>query len=204
MTTVASIEQLEALYDQPPVEHSISKVLDRLNPEYRRVIEASPFFALATVGPEGMDCSPRGDRASAVHIVDDATVHIPDRRGNNRLDSLRNIVVDGRLALLFLVPGVSECLRINGNATLSADVGLRTRYRVGGNEPKSVIVVTVGSVYFQCARAIRRSELWNPARHVDPATVPTAGQMTKAASTGNFDAETYDAELADRQAKTLY
>lgn len=201
---IDSIAELEALYDTPPVSNSVSKVLDRVNAEYQRFIEASPFFALATIGPDGMDCSPRGDAGTAVSIVDPSTVHIPDRRGNNRLDSLRNIVSDGRVALLFLVPGVTECLRINGTSILSTDPELCARYVVAGNEPRSVIVVTVDSVYFQCARAIKRSELWNPERHIDPATVPTAGQMTKAASTGYFDAETYDAELADRQAKSLY
>ncbi len=204
MSIVASIDELETIYPTPPVANSISKVLDHINDDYRRFIEASPFFALATIGPEGMDCSPRGDAGSAVAIVDERTVHIPDRRGNNRLDSLRNIVVDGRVALLFLVPGVDECLRINGTATLQTGHELLSRYEVGGNQPRTVIVVTVDSVYFQCARAIKRSELWNPDRHVDRANVPSAGQMTKAASSGFFDAETYDAELAERQAKTLY
>lgn len=204
MTRVSSIEQLEALYDAPPVQNSVSKVLNHVNDEYRRFIDRSPFFALATIGPEGMDCSARGDRGSAVHIAGPSTVHIPDRRGNNRLDSLRNVVVDGRVALLFLVPGVTECLRINGRAHLTTDPELLVGYAVEDNQPRTVIVVTVGEVYFQCARAIKRSELWNPDRHVDPATVPSAGQMTKAASVGHFDAETYDAELADRQAKTLY
>lgn len=201
---ISSIAELEALYNPAPVIHSLSKEADHINDTYRRFIEASPFFALATIGPEGMDCSPRGDAGSAVIVVDPTTVHIPDRRGNNRLDSLRNIVSDGRVALLFLVPGVGECLRINGTAVLHAAPDLCDRYAVDGKPPRSVIEVTVEAVYFQCARAIKRSELWNPESHVDPASVPSAGQMTKAAGDGSFDAETYDDELADRQAKTLY
>lgn len=204
ISSIGSIAELEALYDTPPVAASVSKMSGHINDEYRRFIEASPFFALATIGPDGMDCSPRGDAGSAVVVADPTTVHIPDRRGNNRLDSLRNIVSDGRLALLFLVPGVSECLRINGTSILTTDAALCDRYMVDDKRPRSVIVVTVGEVYFQCARAIKRSELWNPQRHVDPSSVPSAGQMTKAASSGYFDAETYDAELADRQARTLY
>lgn len=201
--SVDSIEELEALYGTPP-EGSLLKEISHLTAEYRRWLEAAPFFALATIGPEGMDCSPRGDAGAAVTIVDDRTLHVADRRGNNRLDSLRNIVRDGRIAMLFLLPGVTECLRVNGSARLTADPELRSRYAVDGKEPATVIVVTIETVYFQCARAVKRSRLWDPDARVDPATVPTAGQMTRGARAPDFDAESYDAALAERQARTLW
>lgn len=204
ITTVAELEDCYELADRPPPAGAIEKVSDHLTEPYRRWIEASPFLALATVGDGGLDCSPRGDQGSAVTVVDDRTIHIPDRRGNNRLDSLRNIVLDGRVALLFLVPGATECLRINGTAVLDRDPSLLSSYAVAERQPRSVIVVTIGEVYFQCARAIKRSGLWDPSGHAPPDDLPTAGQMTKAAGASDFDAERYDAALADRQAATLY
>ncbi len=200
---VETIDQLDALYGQPP-EGSLLKEIDHLSDEYRRWLEAAPFVALATIGPEGMDCTPRGDRDQAVFVDNERTLHLPDRRGNNRLDSLRNIVRDGRVGLLFLLPGVSECLRVNGTAVVTTDVGLRSRYAVEGKEPATVIVISVQTVYFQCARAIKRSALWDPATRTDPGLVPTAGQMTKGARASDFDAESYDAALQDRQASSLY
>jgi uncharacterized protein len=199
---IASIAQLEALYgDINPV--SLRKELPRLSQPYQRMIETAPFCAVATTGPGGLDCSPRGDGPGFVHTLNDTTVALPDRRGNNRLDTLRNIIADPKIALLFLIPGVNETLRINGRAVISTAPDLISRFAVGQTLPKSVILVSIDSVYFQCARALIRSNLWDPSARIDRSTVPTAGQMTKAADT-SFDGDTYDASLSERQKATLY
>ncbi len=203
MTTIGSVEELEALYGLPG-ETSLVKELDRLIPEYVAYIEASPFVALATVGPEGLDCSPRGDLAGFVEVKDERTLLMPDRRGNNRTDSLRNIVRDGRVGLLFLVPGSGTTLRVNGRAVLSADAALCASMTVDGHAPRTVAVITVDAVYFQCARAIVRSQLWNPERHVDPATLPTPGQILQATSQARIDGKAYDDEWPERAAKSMW
>ena len=167
------------------------------------MIEASPFFALATVGQDGLDCTPRGDNGQAVHILDATTIAIPDRRGNNRLDTLRNLVEDPRCALLFLIPGVNECIRINGTAEITTDPKLISDLTHEGKAPVTVIKVTIGELYFQCARAIIRSGIWKPEIQVERKSLPSAGEMTKSAYL-EFDAKTYDAALPARQAKTLY
>src|SRR5450756_1195430 len=166
MTVIATIEQLEAIYGQPG-EASTVKVADRITPSYRLLIDKSPFAALATCGPEGLDCSPRGDLAGFVRVHDDKTLMMPDRRGNNRADSLRNIIRDPRVALLFLIPGVGETLRVNGTAVISTDPALIERFPFRGTLPRTVIVVTAERVYFQCPKALVRSELWNPDKRVD-------------------------------------
>src|ERR1700748_3056719 len=176
MSVIATIEQLEAIYGVPGPASTV-KVADRVTPLYRILIEKSPFAALATAGPEGLDCSPRGDLPGFVRIHDDKTLMMPDRRGNNRVDSLRNVVRDPRVALLFLIPGSGSTLRVNGRAHVSTDADLLASFAVDGQAPRSVIVVTVGEVYFQCARAIVRSDLWNPDKHVDPKALPTPGQI---------------------------
>lgn len=156
---IDTIDGLEALYGSPRKE-SVRKETDHLTTEYRAWLESSPFFALATIGPDGIDCSPRGDVDRAVTVVDAYTLHIPDRRGNNRLDSLRNIVNDGRVGLLFLTPGVPECLRLNGTASLTADPELCDRYRLDGRSPATVIAVQIATVFLQSTRAVKRSGLW--------------------------------------------
>ena len=161
MSIVGTIEQLEAIYGYPN-DASTVKVADRVTPSYRTLMDNSPFVALATVGPEGMDCSPRGDLPGFVRIHDEKTLMMPDRRGNNRCDSLRNIVRDPRVALLFLIPGSGSTLRVNGCAHVSADPDLLASFKMDGKAPRTVIVMTVEEVYFQCARAIGRSDLWNP------------------------------------------
>ena len=166
MSVIRSVEELDALYGQP-VEAAIVKEVDRITPEYRRLIEASPFFALATAGPEGLDCSPRGDLPGFVRIVDERTLMIADRRGNNRVDSLRNVLADPRVGVLFLLPGLGETLRVNGTAAVSVDPALLDRFAVAGKPPRTVLVVRVSEVFFQCSRAVLRAGLWNPARHVD-------------------------------------
>ena len=203
MTIITTIEALEALYGQPG-ETSTVKEADWLTPQYRSLMEASPFVALATAGPEGLDCSPRGDAGQAVRIVDDRTVMMPDRRGNNRCDSLRNIVRDERVALLFLIPGSGTTLRLNGTAQLSVDPDLLASFAVKGQAPRSVIVIAVQRVYFQCARAIVRSELWNPARHVDPASLPTPGDILAVMSQARVGGRAYDEEWPERAAKTMW
>jgi len=200
---ISSIADLEALYGQP-AEASILKETDRIVPEYRAFIEAAPFVALATCGPEGLDCSPRGDGPGFVRIKDDRTLLMPDRRGNNRIDSLRNIVRDPRVALLFLIPGIGETIRVNGRAMITVDPALLESFTVDGKAPKSVIEITVETIYFQCARAILRSELWNPQKHVMRSTLPSAGRILASLSADRFDGDAYDKALPERQRTTLY
>jgi PPOX class probable FMN-dependent enzyme len=202
--SITSLAALEALYDQSPAEASILKETDRVVPVYRALIEASPFAALATRGPEGLDCSPRGDGPGFIRVRDDRTLLLPDRRGNNRIDSLRNIVRDRQVALLFLIPGLGETLRVNGRATISVEPALLESFSVDGKAPKSVLVIAVEAVYFQCARAIVRSDLWNPHKHVARSALPSAGQILAALSRSGFDGEAYDRALPERQRATLY
>jgi PPOX class probable FMN-dependent enzyme len=203
MSTIRTIEELEALYGAPH-EPSLTKEVDRIIPQYAAFIEASPFVALATCGPEGLDCSPRGDLAGFVRINDERTLMMPDRHGNNRTDSLKNIVRDPQVALLFLIPGSGITLRVNGRARVSVDPDLCGSFTVDGKPPRSVVIVVVGSVYFQCARAIVRSDLWNPEKHVDPKALPTPGKILAATSKSAIDGEAYDSEWPERTVKTLW
>jgi PPOX class probable FMN-dependent enzyme len=202
--TITTLEQLESIYGRP-AESSIIKEVTRLTPEYRKLIEASPFAALATAGPDGLDCSPRGDAVgSLVRIADDSTLLLPDRRGNNRIDSLRNILQDPRVGLLFLIPGSGTTLRVNGRATLTADPALLRSFAVDDQLPRCVITVHIDTVFFQCARAIVRSDLWNPAKHADPASLPTPGQILARLSGDKVDAATYDRQWPERARKSLW
>jgi len=203
MPVVATIEQLEAIYGQTN-DASTVKVADRVTPSYRVMIEKSPFAALATAGPEGLDCSPRGDLAGFVRIHDEKTLMMPDRRGNNRIDSLRNIVRDPRVALLFLIPGCGNTLRVNGRAHLAVDAQLLASFAVDGKAPRTVIVMTVDEIYFQCARAIVRSDLWNPDRRIDPKSLPTPGQILAEMSSGRVGGEEYDRAWPDRARQTMW
>ena len=204
MSIVTTVEQLEALYTPAPVAASTTKVAQRMTPEYRRLIEASPFAALATVGPEGIDCSPRGDQPGFVRIHDDQTLMMPDRRGNNRIDSLRNIVRDPRVAFLFFLPGSGTTFRANGRAHLSIAPDLLASFEVEGKAPRSVIVMTIDELYFQCARAIIRSELWNPARHIDTTTLPTPGQILASMTENQVGGEAYDKAWPERAKQTMW
>jgi PPOX class probable FMN-dependent enzyme len=203
MTVITSTDELDALYGQP-AEASIAKEVDRVTPDYRTLIEASPFAVLATSGPEGLDCSPRGDQPGFVRVVDVRTLMLPDRRGNNRTDSLRNIVRDPRVALLFMIPGSGTTLRVNGRAHLETDLELLESFAVDGKTPRSVIVISVDAVYFQCARAIIRSDLWNPKKHVSPACIPTAGQILAALSESRLGGEEYDRAWPERAKQSLW
>ena len=200
ITTEAELEHLYGEASEP----SRVKELDRIIPEYARFIEATPFLVLATSGPDGLDCSPRGDPAGFVRIADDRTLLIPDRRGNNRIDSLRNIVRDPRVALLFLVPGVRETIRVNGRAAISTDPGLCGSFLMEGKAPRSVLAVTVESVYFQCSKAVVRSRLWDPAVQVERRSLPSAGDILAACSAGRVGGEAYDLAYPERLKATIY
>ncbi|QWG11148.1 pyridoxamine 5'-phosphate oxidase family protein [Bradyrhizobium sediminis] len=203
MPMIATIEQLEAIYGQPN-EASTVKVANRITPPYRMLIHKSPFAALATCGPEGLDCSPRGDLPGFVRVHDEKTLMMPDRRGNNRVDSLRNIVRDPRVALLFLIPGSGSTLRVNGRAQLSAEAGLLASFGIDGKAPRTVIVMTVDEVYFQCARAIVRSDLWNPDKRIDPKSLPTPGQILAEMSDNRVGGEDYDRAWPERARQSLW
>ena len=175
-----------------------------ITPDYAALIAASPFAVLATSGPEGLDCSPRGDRPGFVRVADPRTLILPDRRGNNRIDSLRNVVRDPRVALLFLIPGSGTTFRVNGTAVISADPDLLDSFRVDGHAPRTALVITVEAAYFQCARAIIRSRLWEPEARVDLAELPSPGAILAALTAGEVGGQTYDAEWPARAAKTMW
>lgn len=206
MTVIATVAQLEEIYGRfdDIGESSTAKVADWITPSYRRLIEASPFAALATMGPEGLDCSPRGDLPGFVRIHDDRTLMLPDRRGNNRVDSLRNIVRNPRVALLFLIPGSGTTLRVNGHAHVAADPALLASFMVDGKAPRTVVVMTVEEIYFQCARAIVRSALWNPDSRVDPASLPTPGQILAEMSDNRVGGVDYDKAWPERARQTMW
>lgn len=203
MTLVTTIEQLEAIYGAPGKASTV-KVSDRVTPAYRSMMDKSPFVALATCGPEGLDCSPRGDAPGFVRVHDEKTLMMPDRRGNNRCDSLRNIVRDPRIALLYLIPGSGSTLRVNGRAHLSADPALLESFKTEGKVPRTVIVMSVEEIYFQCARAIVRSHLWDAEKHVDPASLPTPGQILAGMSDNTVGGEQYDREWPERARQTMW
>ena len=203
MPIITTVEELEALYGQP-LEASLIKEVDHVTPQYRALMDASPFAVLATSGPEGLDCSPRGDQPGFVRVVDPKTLMLPDRRGNNRTDSLRNIIRDSRMALLFLIPGSGTTLRVNGRAHLSTDADVLNSFAVDGKPPRSVVVIHVDSVYFQCARAIVRSDLWNPEKHVEATCLPTAGQILAALTESRVGGEEYDRAWPERARQTLW
>ena len=200
---IDDLATLAALYGTPS-ETSVRKETDHLHPHYRALIEASPFVALASSGPEGLDVSPRGDAPGFVVAPDAHTLWLPDRRGNNRTDTLRNVLRDPRVALLFLVPGVGETLRVNGRAHLSIAPELLARFAVDGQPPRSVLVVEVEAVYFQCARALVRSALWDASRHVARASLPSPGQMLAALTNDEIDGSAYDRALPARVKASLY
>ncbi|RYF59565.1 MAG: pyridoxamine 5'-phosphate oxidase family protein [Comamonadaceae bacterium] len=200
---IDSLPRLEALMGQPS-EASTRKEVPFVHPAYRAMIEASPFAMLATSGPGGLDASPRGDPAGFIQVQDDKTLLLPERRGNNRADSLRNILTDTRVALLFLIPGVGETLRVNGRARISVAPDLLARFVVNGQPPICVIVIDVETVYFQCARAILRAGLWNAVAPGTPRRVPTPGSILASIAHDAFDGATYDKELPARQQATLY
>ncbi|SDB72020.1 pyridoxamine 5'-phosphate oxidase family protein [Belnapia rosea] len=206
MAAITSMAELEAIYGSLDSvgEASMAKVADHVTPAYRRFIEAAPFLALATAGPEGLDCSPRGDRPGFVRIADPRTLLLPDRHGNNRIDSLRNLVRDPRVGLMFLIPGSGNALRINGRAEIETDPGLLATFAVEGRAPRTVLVIRVGEVYFQCARAIIRAGLWDAGSQVDPRSLPTPGAILAEMSEGRVGGAAYDAAWPARARDSLW
>ena len=200
---ITSEAQLEALYG-PKLPASIMKELDYINDIYRKMIELAPFVAVATGGPEGLDCSPKGDAPGFVHVLDNKTLAIPDRPGNNRLDSFRNLLRDPRIAILFLIPGVGETLRVNGRASLTTDPELMQRFAVNGMLPRCVLLVHVESIYFHCSKAVVRSKLWDPSVQNDRKVLPSTGQMVAELSKGKIDGEAYDREAPEKIKAMLY
>lgn len=203
MDYVENISQLEGIYGKPG-QTSLIKEIPHVIPQYAAFIEASAFCMMATCGEEGMDCSPRGDFPGFVRVQDERTLLIPDRRGNNRIDSLRNIVETGKIALCFMVPGSRNCLRVNGQAKISLDSDLRKSFAVDDKQPRSIIVVKTDAIYFQCGRAIVRSNLWDISARVDPAKLPTPGQILQFLSKSDFDGAGYDQGWNKRAAETLW
>jgi PPOX class probable FMN-dependent enzyme len=200
MTFIETLDDLARHYGRPVAAARV-KVTSRLTPAYRRWLEASRFCILASVGPEGTDASPRGDDGPVVRVVDTATLWLPDWRGNDRIDSLRNIVADGRVSLLFMVAGSANVLRVNGTARLSADASLRAAFARDGAQPRTVAVIAIAEVYFQCARAVLRAGLWQtPA----PEGLPSPGEMLRDATEGRFDGAAYDADWPGRAARTMW
>ncbi|HRF07528.1 MAG TPA: pyridoxamine 5'-phosphate oxidase family protein [Xanthobacteraceae bacterium] len=202
MSLLTSPEALRAVYGEPHAR-SVAKEITFLNAPYQAFVRASPFVILASSGPDGIDCSPKGDAAGFVQIIDERTLAIPDRPGNNRIDNLLNIVGDPRVSLLFIVPGVGETLRVNGRAQISVDPELLQRFAVGNKLPRSVLLISVERAYFHCSKAVARSQLWDPAHHLPRGALPSAGDMIAAVSEG-FDAQTYDRELPERVKNSLY
>ncbi|MCF6272228.1 MAG: pyridoxamine 5'-phosphate oxidase family protein [Rhodobacteraceae bacterium] len=197
---IETIEELEALYGTPKAP-SLAKVATEITPCYRAHIEASPFVALATVGPEGTDCTPRGDQGQVVFFEDNHTLALPDWRGNDRLDSLRNIVRDGRVSLMFMAPGSMMIVRVNGTAKILADEKMLEKYGKPGKLPRTVMLISIRELYFQCARALMRADLWGGAKAPD---LPTAGDILAEMTSGEVEGKEYDKTWPERAAKTLW
>ena len=200
---IADVATLEALYGHPSGA-AVEKEVSYIHPHYRKMIEASPFVVLATSGPGGVDTSPRGDEPGFVVVEDEKTVLIPDRRGNNRADSLRNIISNPYVALLFLIPGVGETLRVNGRAIVSTAPTLLERFDVAGKLPRSVIVVSVDTVFFQCSRAVWRAKLWDAESRLDRKSLPSTGTIIGDISQSRIDPAKYDDGLYERLKSSLY
>ncbi len=200
---VRTIEELQALYGAV-ASPSVIKEVDHIHPIYRPFIETAPFAVLATTGPRGLDATPRGDPAGFVHIEDGKTLILPDRRGNNRIDSLRNIIADPRVALLFMVPGIGETLRVNGTAEILAGADQLARFAIAGHTPQTILRITVSSVFFQCSRAVIRAGLWKQNSQVSRDALPSAGAILRTLSQAEIDGDAYDRALPRRIVDTLY
>ena len=192
---------LETIYGTPGAT-SLRKVADRLTPDYAAFIARSRFCVLTTVGPEGTDGSPRGDDCPVVQASDDRHLALPDWRGNDRIDSLRNILRDGRVSLMFLVRGSGNAIRVNGTARITDDADLRQSLSRQDKLPRSVIVIQIAEIYFQCARAVIRAGLWSGVD--DSAGLPTPGQILANMTEGRVGGADYDAEWPGRAAATMW
>ena len=202
MTIIRTVEELKAIYDGTS-EASIAKVTRALTAEYRQMIEASPFLALATVAPEGMDCSPRGDKGGVVRVADDRTILFPDWRGNNRVDSFGNIMSAPGVGLVFMVPGIPETLRVNGKGRATRDAALLAPSTMQERAPVTGIIVEVEEAYFHCGKALIRSKLWDPATQVPRHTFPTLGRII-ADQTKAVDGDEADRNLEEAYRLRLY
>ncbi|MCB1515465.1 MAG: pyridoxamine 5'-phosphate oxidase family protein [Hyphomicrobiaceae bacterium] len=200
---ITTLQELEMIYGAPRPQ-SLLKEVGQLTPEYRVWIEASPFVIMASAGEGGLDCTPRGDAGAVVHVLDDKTLLLPDRPGNNRIDTLRNLIQDPRVGLLFLSPGRDEAIRVNGRAVISVDPAHLQQGQMAGKLPRTALLISIDSVYFQCARAIRRSQLWAPRSSKELAALPSIGDMLQSVSQGAVDGANYDAELEQRINTSLY
>jgi PPOX class probable FMN-dependent enzyme len=203
MQRISTLEELDALYGTP-TPAAIAKEIDYISPHYQAFIDKAPFVVVATVGPEGLDCSPRGDPAGFVRVRDSRTVLIPDRRGNNRIDSLRNLVRDPRISLLFLIPGIGQSLRINGRADIVTEPELLASFAMAGKLPKSVLVVGVERIYFQCPKALIRSRLWSQEAQIARSALPSTGEILESLSRGAIDGAAYDRAYPQRLKETIY
>jgi PPOX class probable FMN-dependent enzyme len=203
MHRITTQKQLDALYGKP-VEAAVTKEIDYISDHYKAFIDKAPFVVVATVGPEGLDCSPRGDPPGFARVRDAKTVLIPDRRGNNRVDTLRNLVRDDRISLLFLIPGIGNTLRINGRAEISADPELCGSFAERGKAPRTVLVVAAERVYFQCPKALVRARLWSADAQIARSELPSTGEILEALTKGAFDGAAYDAAYPKRLEETIY
>jgi len=203
MHRITTLDQLDRLYGEP-VPAAIIKEIDYISDHYKAFIDKSPFVVVATVSPDGLDCSPRGDPAGFVRVRDRKTVLIPDRRGNNRIDTLRNIVRDPRISLLFMIPGIGNTLRINGHAEICADPDLLATFSFKGKTPRTVLIVTVERIYTQCPKALVRSRLWSQDAQIARSELPSAGEMLESLSKGAIDGAQYDQAYPQRLKETIY
>lgn len=199
---IVNIEELEALYKDPS-KLALAKEIDYINDSYQKFIEASPYCILSTYGEKGIDCTPRGDPAGFVRVIDKKTILLPDRKGNNRIDSLRNILLNSQVGLIFLVPNVGETIRVAGHAEILVDEELNASFAIKGKPALSVLKITVDKIYFHCGKSSMRSKLWKPETHPDRKSVPSAGQMGKEIDR-SFDGDAYDKALPERYKATLY
>ena len=199
---VSTVEQLENLFGTPHTQ-SMIKEIDYISEDYARFIEKAPFLVMASSGPGGLDTSPRGDPAGFVRIHDAKTLLIPDRRGNNRIDTLRNLVTDPRISLIFLIPGVGETLRVNGTAKIIVDEELCQSFAMQNKKANCVIAVKTEQVYFQCQKALVRSKLWDPSCHIERSELPSTGTIIQNLDK-NFDGDTYDKNYPERLKSTIY
>jgi PPOX class probable FMN-dependent enzyme len=204
--TITTIDQLENIYGDVS-KAAKWKEIDHINAHYQQFIEAAPFLILATSSEKGIDCSPRGDPAGFVRVVNEKCIQIPDRRGNNRLDTLRNIIANPNVGVIFLIPNVGETIRVSGKAELIIDPQLCESFAINGKPASSVLSITVEKAYFQCQKAIARSKLWDAQSHIQRSELPSAGDMVKVFSAmqkAEFDAKSYDADYPQRMKNTMY
>ncbi len=199
---ITTIDDLEKLYDHPQ-KRSLVKEISYISEHYARFIEKSPFVIIASSGPDGLDCSPRGDPPGFVRIIDEKTLMIPDRRGNNRIDTLRNLIIDPRISLLFLIPGIGETLRVNGTAKIVSEPNLCKSFELQNKVPQSILVVNAEQVYFQCQKALVRSGLWKAEHHITRSTLPSIGDIIQGLD-AEFDGSSYDQNYPEYLKKTIY